>query len=82
MVKSGLQRQVLSIARSLLRASRSLPADSGVRHAVLSQLRSGFYGVQRANTRLIEHLVRGGERKLELLKTGAVKRASGWSATR
>jgi hypothetical protein len=71
LVKSGLQKQVLSLARSLLRAARTQPESSGVAAAIRDQLRRDFL-LPRTQTRVIEHLLRRGERKLELLKGGSV----------
>ena len=74
-MRSGLQTQVISLARSLLRAARKQPAASGVEDEVKASLRRDF-AVSRTNTRLVEHLLRGGERQLQLLNSGVVTRVA------
>ena len=73
MGKSGLQKQVLSLARALLRATRG--KDSSLRKGVLSELRAGF--TQRTGgLMLAEHNLRRGEKALLLIRDGRVTR---WS---
>ena len=78
---SGLQRQVLSLARSVARAARVKPPT--VRAAVMARLRQEFeagQAVDRLDVGRIEHLLRKGGRQLELLRSGAVVGVSQWGA--
>ena len=64
------QKQVLSLARSVVRASRTKPEE--MRAGVLAQLRLEFEkgkAVDRTDIMLIEHLLRRGAKHLALLRS-------------
>ncbi|XP_042296076.1 succinate dehydrogenase assembly factor 1, mitochondrial [Sceloporus undulatus] len=66
---SKLQKQVLALYRSFLRASKDKPG-------FLPQIRAEFRKsaqIPRANVMLIEYLVRRGQRQLEQLRNAHTK---------
>lgn len=70
---TGLQRQVFSLYRAVLRAARSKPADQ---QAVLQQLArrefERYRGVGTRDIQLIEHLLRKGRRQLDVVSRSEV----------
>ena len=78
---SGLQRQVLSLARSVARTARVKPP--AVRTAIMARLRQELEAgraVDRLDVGRIEHLLRKGSRQLELLRSGTVVGLTQWGA--
>ena len=74
---SGLARQVLALHRDLLRAART--KDPEARLAFVSQIRQEFERHRRLDVRdifSIEHHIRQGRKKLELLRSSSVTRAA------
>ncbi|GAB1599630.1 hypothetical protein Ahia01_000240300 [Argonauta hians] len=69
MQRSQLQCQVLSLYRRLLRASRCKPGFKSYIDAEFRRHRD----IPRAHTLRIEHLLRNGNRKLELLQRREVQ---------
>ena len=66
---SGIQRQVLNLYRDALRKAYSLPAASG-QQAALTFIRQEFragQSVDRLDFQRIEHLLRAGKKKLDVL---------------
>jgi succinate dehydrogenase assembly factor 1 len=73
---SGLARQVLALHRDLLRAART--KDPEARVAFVEQIRAEFElhrGLDPRDVFSIEHHVRRGRKKLELLRSPSVTRA-------
>ncbi|KAJ8767993.1 hypothetical protein K2173_020933 [Erythroxylum novogranatense] len=68
---SGMQKQVLSLYRGFLRASRLKPPEE--RHRVVSivsaEFRRNSKEVDRKNFLYIEYLLRRGKKQLDLLKS-------------
>ncbi|PRW33837.1 heat repeat [Chlorella sorokiniana] len=70
---SGLQRQVLSLYRSSLRAARAKPGASGDSLAAMARSEIEKHrDIDRKDILLIEHLIRKGRRQLELLSSASV----------
>lgn len=61
---SRVQKQVLALYKSLLRAGYEKP---GVKAAIQSEFRKNA-SIPRTDTMLIEHLMRNGNRKLDMIK--------------
>ena len=62
---SKIQRQVLSLYKSCLRASESKP---GFAHAIRSEFKANATAIEKSNVLTIEHLMRKGQRKLDMIK--------------
>lgn len=80
MVHSGLQREALSLARSVFRAIRRKPVEA--QPALRSAARDAFDAssrVDRNNFARVEHLLRQGKKKLELLQSESVVGVQGRS---
>ena len=74
---SGLARQVLALHRDLLRATRTKAPEA--RLAFAAQIREEFERHKRLDPRdilSIEHHIRQGRKKLELLRSTSVTRAA------
>ena len=67
--RSKIQIQVLSLYREFLRVAKNKP---GVREYIRSEFRKNAK-IARTDTLHIEHLLRRGQRQLELLKTKEVE---------
>ncbi|KAJ7280482.1 hypothetical protein O6H91_19G038400 [Diphasiastrum complanatum] len=70
---SGLQRQVLSLYRSLLRAARlkSPEARVNIEAIVSSEFRKQASSVDKKDFVRIEHLLRKGTKQLEMLNNSS-----------
>ncbi|KAL2634348.1 hypothetical protein R1flu_005827 [Riccia fluitans] len=67
---SGLQRQVLSLHRSLLRAAREKPPDT--REQIEKFVKQEFQknaAIEKKNFQHIEYLIRRGHKQLEMLRS-------------
>ena len=78
---SGLQKQVLSLYRRALRTARTKPDAATSLETVRSAFRE-HQGVDRKDFRLIEFLLRKGERKVKLLSSPGVQTARTMQASR
>lgn len=63
---SGLQLDILSLYRQLLRAARAKGPDTSM--AVRTEFRRNSSGVKRNNFRRIEYLIHQGKKKLTMLE--------------
>ena len=70
---SGLQKEVLSLYRSLLRATKRQPQ---LQQHVRREFRSGAVDVQRSDVERVEYLLRRGKKQLDTLRMAAVKHVS------
>ena len=70
---SGLQREVLSLYRGLLRAARRQPQ---LQQHVRSEFRASAAGVQRSDVERVEYLLRRGRKQLDTLRMAAVKQVA------
>ncbi|KAH9328761.1 hypothetical protein KI387_000869, partial [Taxus chinensis] len=70
---SGIQRQVFSLYRGFLRASRSKDPQQRhrIQHVVSTEFRKNATSVDKKDFNYIEYLLRRGNRQLELLKSSA-----------
>lgn len=78
---SGLQKQVLALYKNALRAAKSKSDASGSLETVRASFRENK-DIDRKDFRLIEFLLRQGERKVKLLSAPGVKTARTMKATR
>lgn len=71
---SGMQKQVLGLYRSLLRAARSKPAESrrDIELFVGSEFRKNAKTIDKKSFQTIEYLLRRGQKQLEMLKSADV----------
>ena len=71
---SGVQKQVLSLHRSLLRAARSKPLEArrDIELFVNSEFRKNATAVDRKNFQTIEFLLRRGNKQLQMLRSSDV----------
>ncbi|WCJ21959.1 Succinate dehydrogenase assembly factor 1 mitochondrial [Euphorbia peplus] len=70
---SGMQKQVLGLYRSFLRAARMKPAEDRrqIESVVSEEFRRNSKEVDRKNFIYIEYLLRRGFKQLDLLKSSA-----------
>jgi succinate dehydrogenase assembly factor 1 len=77
---SGLQKEVLSLYRALLRATRNPSGSAGgptpLRLHVQSQFRATQFDVKRSDVERIEYLVSKGRKQLNTLRMAGVKQVS------
>ena len=80
MAKSGIQRDVLKLYRSFLRAARSkAPETRGqVETVVKTRFRQDAAAVKRTDFRAIEFRLRNGRKQLKLLENPNVKNLDAW----
>lgn len=69
-----MQKQVLGLYRSLLRAARSKPAESrrAIELFVGSEFRKNAKCVDKKSYQTIEYLLRRGQKQLDMLKSADV----------
>lgn len=80
---SGIQKQVLSLYRSFLRAARSKPTEDRqqIELIVSAEFRRNSKEVDRKNFIYIEYLIRRGKKQLEQLKSPATVKLSNVSSS-
>ena len=64
---SKIQKQVLSLYKACLRASQNKPGR-GFDHAVRNEFKKNATAVEKKDFLRIEHLMRQGHRKLDMIK--------------
>ena len=64
-MRSGFQKQVLALYKSLQRAARGMP---GFDVAIRAEFKKNAIAVGKTDTFRIEHMIRNGKRKLEMLE--------------
>ena len=62
---SKIQIQVLSLYKSCLRAAQGKP---GFDYTIRTEFKKNAVAVDKSNVLLIEHLMRNGQRKLDMIK--------------
>ena len=65
LMRTGIQKEVLALYKSLHRAARGRP---GFDVAIRAEFKKNAIGVGKTDTFRIEHMVRNGKRKLEMLE--------------
>jgi len=66
---SKIQLQVLSLYKSLLRAAKDKP---GFDYAIRTEFKKNAVGLEKTDVLRIEHLMRNGKRKLEMIQDSNV----------
>ena len=64
-MRTGIQKEVLALYKSLHRAARGRP---GFDVAIRAEFKKNAIAVGRTDTFRIEHMIRNGKRKLEMLE--------------
>ena len=80
---TGLQRQVLSFYRDVIRVARS--KDPELKSQILQHARNQIEEnktIERRNVMLVEHLLRKGKRQLEILDNGSIQGIGFYSGAR
>jgi len=62
---SKIQIQVLSLYKACLRAAKDKP---GFEYSIRTEFKKNATAVEKTNVLLIEHLMRNGQRKLDMIK--------------
>ena len=66
---SKIQKQVLSLYKTLLRAAEGKP---GFDYAIRTEFKKNSTALEKTDVLRIEHLMRNGQRKLEMIKDSNV----------
>jgi len=66
---SKIQKQVLSLYKTLLRAAEGKP---GFDYAIRTEFKKNSIALEKTDVLRIEHLMRNGQRKLEMIKDSNV----------